>query len=235
MKALLLSGCLLLALSACQKETEEEAEPTYADWYAIKAPDAQAIEAVTGDIDGTLVIMTRYQVYQTKDRGKTWRTSNYSSNIGLFGFAQVQDTLLLLDTQSQSSSTPSVFATNPSYFSLDEGLMWQRYRNWRYDSHQPQVARNQATAASGSSYQIDVLRTPVSPGSASNWVETVGVVSATGRKVALPQSHQINSLYFDAKSRLYVAASAPICSQREKFAFCGEQNGVLYVSKEPQP
>ncbi|MBW3130436.1 hypothetical protein [Hymenobacter profundi] len=233
MKALLVSGVVLVSLVACQKDKEDEVqpEPTYADWYAIKSPDAYAIEAVTGDIDGTLVIVTSRQVYQTKDRGKTWRTSNYNSNIGLFGLAQAQDTLLLLDTQTHRGDTPFILASNPSYFSLDKGLTWQRYRNWRYDSHQPQVARNQAMSLSGSSYEIDVLQTPV----AGSWVETVGVVSTTGRKLALPQSHQIKSLYFDTKSRLYVAASAPICGQREKFAFCGEENGILYVSKEPQP
>ena len=238
---LLLSATFLLGLGACQKDSkEEDAQPEYADWYALRAPDARAIEAVSGDIDGTLVITTGYTVYQTTDRGRTWRTGNYPSRIKVFGFLQQQDTLLALEAQVKLGSIQQgmreSYACNPAYFSLDQGITWKPYRNWQRDADfVPRVARNHVTAASGTKYSIDFLLTPVSPQSTSSYIETVGVKTSTGQKLSLPQEHQINSLYVDKKSRLYVAASAPLCGQRENFAFCGEQNGVLYVSKKSQP
>jgi len=235
---LLLSAGLFFSLDACQKDAKEQTqpEPEYADWFALRAPDNRAIEAVAGDIDGTLVITTGYMVYQTTDRGRTWRTSNYSSRIKMFGFLQQQDTLLALDAQLDNvvNNPSTAYAANASHFSLDQGFTWKPYRNWRRANFEPRVARNRVKTTSGTEYSIDVLLTPTGPQSGSSYVETVGLNTSTGQKLALPQEHQINSLYVDAKSRLYVAASAPLCGRRENFAFCGEQNGVLYVSKKPQ-
>jgi len=237
-KALLVSATFLLTLGACQKDDKDDAQPEYADWYALRAPDARAIEAVAGDIDGTLVITTRFKVYQTTDRGRTWRTSDYNVGNGVFGFAQQQDTLLLLTSGLGSvvDNTSTAYAASPSHFSLDQGLTWKPYRNWQRAAHfEPRVALNRVTTASGTEYSIDILLTPTGPQSGSSYIETVGIRSSAGQKLTLPQEHQINSLYTDKKSRLYVAASAPLCGRREAFKFCGEQNGVLYVSKEPQP
>ncbi|WP_324672135.1 hypothetical protein [Hymenobacter sp. GOD-10R] len=236
-KSLLVSATLLLTLGACQKDAKEEAQPEYADWYALRAPDARAIEAVTGDIDGTLVITTRYKVYQTTDRGRTWRTCNYQEIHGVFGFSQQQDTLLLLTSGlgSAFSNSATAYAASPSHFSLDKGLTWKPYRNWRWRADfEPRVALNRVTTASGTEYSINVQEVPASPPSNGIYLETVGINTSTGQKLTLPNEHQINSLYVDAKSRLYVAASAPLCGNGQNFAFCGEQNGVLYVSKKPQ-
>nr|GFC72443.1 hypothetical protein [Tanacetum cinerariifolium] len=52
--------------------------PEYADWYALRAPEGRAIEAVAGNLDSTLVISTSFAIYQTKDRGKTWLLSDYT-------------------------------------------------------------------------------------------------------------------------------------------------------------
>ncbi|TGE03804.1 hypothetical protein [Hymenobacter fodinae] len=234
MKSLFFSALLLLTVGACQSEVERDVQPENADWYILKAPDARAIEGVYGDIDGTLVITTGYKIYQTTDRGKTWRATNYSSNRGLFGFVQVADTLLVLNTQSTNSSDPATpYANTPSYFSVNQGATWQPYRNWRRDSHEPQIARNKINTSSGTEYYIDIARTPSSTPSGS-YLETIGIATSKGDKILLPQAHQITSLYLDAKSRLCVTASAPLCGRNENFAFCGDQNGVLYITKNPQ-
>lgn len=237
MKFLFLFGVPFLALTACRKDSQDLVQPEYADWYALRAPDARAIEAVAGDLDGTLVITTGFKVYQTTDRGKTWRTANYKSNIGLYGLLQRQDTLLALAAQLGTALPNSTaYAASPTYFSIDQGATWGPYRNWNKDSgFEPKVARNRFTAPSGIEYSIDFLLTPTNPGSSSNYVETVGIKSSTGRQLSLPKDHQITSIYLDAKSRLYATASAALCGRRQNFAFCGEQNGVLYVSKTPQP
>ncbi|HEX8428499.1 hypothetical protein [Hymenobacter sp.] len=238
MKRLLLPVLLLLTLGACQRDSDEDVvQPEDKDWYILTSPDNRAIQAVHGDIDGTLVITTNYKIYQTKDRGKTWSTANYTSNLGLFGFLQQQDTLLALNAQLGNASNSTVaYAAGPSHFSLDEGATWKPYRNWRWKvDWEPRIARNRVTSPAGTEYSIDYLLTPISPNSSSSYVETVGVKTSTGRSLSLPQQHQLTSLYMDAKSRLYVTGSAPVCGRGDKFAFCGEQNGTLYVSKSSQP
>jgi hypothetical protein len=238
MKLPLILCLLLLSLGACQKDAEDEVQPEYADWYALRAPDDRAIEAVYGDIDGTLLITTGFKIYQTTDRGRTWRTANYQSNHGLFGFVQLQDTLFVLNTQtgSATNNTTTAYAAHPSYFSLDQGMTWKLYNDWRRRSdYVPRVARNRATSASGMEYSIDYLVTPVSSQSSGSYIETVGIKTSTGQLLSLPQEHQVTSVYFDASSRLYVTGSAALCGRGKDFSFCGEQNGMLYVSKKPQP
>ena len=234
MKLPLLAVLLAFSLVACQKDKDALPQPDSADWYVLRAPDDRAIEAVTGDIDGTLVITTRFEIYQTKDRGKTWKTGKYASNSGIFAFSQQQDTLLLLTTGWTSGLHPDTeYATGPSSFSLDDGLTWHYYRDWRPE-RELRVPRNHVTTTAGTEYSIDYLLTPVSPTSASSYIEYVGIKTSTGQQLTLPQDHQISSLYFDAKSRLYVTASAPLCGGKQEFKYCGTSNGTLYVSKKPQ-
>lgn len=237
MKRLLLPAILVLTLGACQKDSEDEVQPENKDWYILTSPDDRAIQAVHGDIDGTLIITTNFKIYQTKDRGKTWQTANYTSPIGLFGFLKQQDTLLALNGQlGSASNSTDTYAASPSHYSLDEGATWQPYINKSRSPFEPRIARNRVTNTAGTEYSIDYLLTPTSPGSTSSfYVETVGIKTSTGRTLSLPQEHQLTSLYVDSKSRLYVTGSAPLCGNRDKFAFCGEQNGTLYVSKNPQP
>ncbi|SES83666.1 hypothetical protein [Hymenobacter actinosclerus] len=235
MKSLFVGALVVVSLAACQKD--KEAQPTvieYADWYALRAPDDRAIEAVAGDIDGTLTITTSFTVYQTKDRGKTWQTGDYANRIGIRGFYQQQDTLLALAAGGgYGSNTNTEYALSPEVFSLNQGLTWQRYRDWR-PSLALRVKRNRATAATGTEYSIEYQETPVGPNSSTVYIDYLGVQTSTGQHLTLPQQHQLKSLYFDAKSRLYIAASAPLCGQGRDFKFCGDQKGTLYISKQPR-
>lgn len=236
-KPTLLLGIGMLSLSACHKEEAEPSLPDYPDWYALRSPEGRAIEAVYGDLDSTLVISTQFNIYQTKDRGKTWLASDYKANYSVEGFLMRNDTLLALSTTAMGfGAAPSVsYAVNPLYCSVDKGATWRPYRNWTRQGIEPRVGLSTTTSPAGTEYSIDELRTPTTPGSTSYYVETVGVKSATGKKITLPHDHVITSICFDAKSRLYVTASAALCGNRENFAYCGEKNGVLYVSKQPQP
>jgi hypothetical protein len=237
MKSVVLSTLLLLALSGCKKESDDiDTQPEYKDWYAFKSPDTRAIQAAIGDIDGTLVITTGFKIYQTKDRGKTWKTATYTANHGLFGFLSRQDTLLALNLQVGAvvSNTTTAYAASPSFFSVDEGLTWLPYRHWdRKVDFEPRIARNRVTTPIGTEYSFEILLTPTSPNSGTSYVETVGILSSTGQALQLPQDHQMMSLHLDSKSRLYVSASGPLCGRRQDFAFCGDENGILYVSKAP--
>ncbi|MFD1873612.1 hypothetical protein [Hymenobacter bucti] len=235
-KSILLFGMGVLSLGACRKDQAEPSQPDYADWYALRAPEGRAIQAVAGNIDSTLVISTRFAIYQTKDRGRTWLTSDYKDRLGVEGFLQRADTLLAM-TATTGAATPTsiAYAISPTYFSLNQGATWQKY-TWRGRYNQePKTALNRTASPAGIGYEMEFRLTPTQPGSSTNYVETIGVKNAVGARLLLPLDHTITSITFDKQSRLYVTASAALCGKRENFAFCGEQNGVLYVSKKPQP
>lgn len=238
MKILLLSGLLVLALASCRKD-QENAQPEYADWYTLRAPDSRAIEAVCGDIDDTLVITTRYAVYQTTNRGKTWQTGDYKESVGLFGFLNRADTLFAMSAKTgtafDTTAAYVAYGVSPAVFSLNKGLHWQPYRSVASTLLAgPIVPLNRLVAASGTEYSIAYRLIPIGPQSTAGYIETLGIKTSAGRRLTLPKRHDITSIYFDKKSRLYVTASAELCGSSTKLVFCGEQNGVLYVSKKPQ-
>lgn len=234
MKSLVVAGLMAISLTACRHEqsTVINVTPEDPNWYVLKAPEARPIEGVYGNIDGTLVVTTGPRIYQTKDKGKTWVTANYKEPIGLFGFASKQDTLLALNTKSGIGPTPTdvkTYATNASYYSVDQGISWLPYRAGQY-ANPIIVPLNRVNATSGTEYRIDEKFIPY--GTNSYYYETVGVKTSQGKMLRLPQTHQIKSLYFDSQSRLYVAASAAVCGGT-MFTYCSDENGVLYVSKQP--
>ncbi|KAA6432688.1 hypothetical protein FEM33_23485 [Dyadobacter flavalbus] len=84
----------LLFLFSCRKDNEvpapitvTETKTEHSDWYILHAPDEHEIQAVYGDIDGTLLLTDRRHIHYTRDKGKTWKQAGYDSNIGLSGFA----------------------------------------------------------------------------------------------------------------------------------------------------
>lgn len=225
---------LPLLLGACHQATDAPAAPQYADWYALTAPDNRAIEAVSGNLDGTLVITTRFRIYRTTDQGKTWKQADYKEPAGLTGFAQRRDSLLATAAQWGDivDSTTISYGANAAFYSLDQGATWRPNHN--PGNYGLRVPLNRLKNPAGTEYSVTIRQLPVSPGSKAYYTQTTGIKSQAGRRLALPHDHQIRSLYFDAQSRLYVAASAPVCAWGAGFAYCGAENGVLYVSRRPQ-
>jgi hypothetical protein len=229
MKELLLTCITLLTLLSCQKDAQIM-EAGNAEWYILTAPDANAIKGVYGDIDKFILITTGPRIYRTEDKGKTWKTTHDTSPGGTFSFAMLNDTLFVLDTQSTLTSASReqiIYAKNPSFFSLDQGLTWLPYINRKSLEDSPTVLLNKAYTVTGTEYKIDQVNI-------GDPDMTPGINTETGGKIALPKRHEINSIYFDTKNRLYVSASAALCGQGGRFSLCDGQNGVLYISKVAQ-
>jgi hypothetical protein len=117
----------LYLLAACQRNAPEPAQPDYDDWYALTAPQARGIKGVYGDVDDTLLTTTGPRIYQAKDKGKTWTKANYNENVWLFSITARKDTLLAFSAQVNNVVTKS-FASNPPFFSVNQGISWERYR-----------------------------------------------------------------------------------------------------------
>ncbi|SDX81198.1 hypothetical protein [Hymenobacter psychrophilus] len=236
MKQLLFAALLSLSLAACQKD-KQEPQPDFLpaetkDWLILRAPDNNAVEAVAGDIDGTLTIATRNKIYLTKDRGKTWLAGDYEGNFFVFGLLQQQDTLIAM-SQTMGYQPSAQYAIDAVQFSLDQGLHWRKYVDKRGYRNELQLSRNRFTTATGTEYRIEYSQTPVSSSSTAYYVESIGIETSAGQHITLPGQHRLNSIYFDAKSRLYIASSAPLCGMGNDFKFCGGEKGTLYVSKQP--
>lgn len=236
MKSVLLACLSVFILSSCQKDkndieiqnpAEIETPIENTDWYILTAPDARPIEGVYGDIDNSLVITTGLKIYKTDDKGKTWQTGNYNKPIGIFSFTEVRDTLLVFNTKSQitnKANEQSIYATRPSFYSMDKGISWFPYENVTFTEKDPRVLLNKASSSAGTEYKIDNI-------DIQGNAEPAGITTSIGQKISLPQNHQIKSLYFDKKDRLYVSASAAFCGGGNSFSFCKGENGVLYISK----
>lgn len=221
----------LLAFFACRNDNDAPGpEPAVEDkdWYILRAPDNREIQAVYGDIDGTLLITDRFRIYYTRDKGKTWTQADYQNHIGLAGLAARNDTLFALDTETSSSNDPgNRYAIRPYYFSVNGGEHWEELKS-RWTMPEMKVALNYAHSGNGIRFSID--RVYHSNGS----VEDIGIKSESGRKISLPQRHVLMSVQFDAKSRLYVAGSSPLCDKNGYLTLCDSKDvrGTLYVSRK---
>ena len=231
---------LLLAVLSCKKTDADTVIPEYADWYTIKAPIDRAIEGVWGSFDETLLISTGDRIFRSTDRGRNWQQVHQQST-GMFGVVQYRDTLFTM-----SGLTNGRYFTYPTNFSVDDGKTWKGYvqRGSNFDAPEPGSNRkgfeaNPITASTGVSYKINRVFLD-GPTATTGTFETPGVITATGRRIDLPQLHQLNSLFFDEQERLYIAGTDAVCTRAgsgEKFRFCNSQGGrgVVYISKKPLP
>lgn len=249
MRTLLYCSLLLLTLS-CKRTPSDHVDPNpdtvlaeYPDWYTLKAPVDKDIQGVWGNRDKTLLISTRYLLFRSTDQGKNWQQVHQQS-IAMFGVVQNGDTLFTMSglasqTFIGSNESPQ-FLIKADNYSLNDGQTWQPYRGRNRlltDMPDPGTVNkrllvNPVVATTGDSYKINRVFLD-GPTATTGISETPGVVTATGRRIDLPQLHQLQSLYLDEQQRLYIAGSDAVCGQE----FCNSKQGrgVVYISKHPLP
>jgi len=238
MKALFYWVFLLFVLS-CKRESSDTVSPAYPDWHTVTAPIDKEIQGVWGDWDKTLIISTMSELFRTTDQGKTWQPVHQSS-IGIFTVVEYRDTLF---TMTGLHGYKTVF--DADHYSVDDGKTWQRYTRYNpvFDNAVELKDNafwiNPVTTSHGLTYRINQVFLD-GPTATTGLYETPGVVTSDGRRIDLPQLHQLRSLYLDTKGRLYIAGTDAVCGRGhsgEKFAFCNSKNGrgVVYISKKPLP
>ena len=246
MKTLFCCALVVFALS-CKKTESDIIDPKYdtvlaeyPDWYTIKAPVDKTILGVWGNRDKTLLISTGYAVYRSTDKGSHWQEVLPQQPIGIFGVVQSQDTLFTMTTLVGYRALASA-----NKFSIDDGKTWQDYRgrNRIFDVPYPATAYpfpiNPVMASNGVNYRINQVFLD-GPTATTGVSETPGITTSNGRRIDLPQLHQLQSLYLDDQQRLYIAGTDAVCGRGhsgESFSFCNSKQGrgVVYISKKPLP
>jgi hypothetical protein len=238
MKILLYSALLALVLS-CKGTEPDTVAPEYQDWYTLRAPVDREIQGVWGNFDRTLLIVTRTNVYRSTDKGENWQEVLPFQNHGMFSIVQQQDTLFTMTGLANGQ-----FLTNASNYSVDDGKTWKAYTRhnpaFEISSSSGQAINKFSISpvvnSSGVSYKINQVFLD-GPTATTGVFETPGVVTSDGRRIDLPQLHQLRSLYLDSQQRLYIAATDAVCGRGlsgKSFSFCNSKNGrgVVYIAKK---
>ncbi|WP_157627217.1 hypothetical protein [Spirosoma luteum] len=212
----------------------------YPDWYTLKAPVDKEIQGVWGNRDKTLLISTGSAIFRSTDQGNHWQQVHQQS-VGMFGIVQYRDTLFTMNGLLNYR-----VLTTADNFSVDDGKSWQPYQrrgSLAFDYY-PLMGYNgfpinPVTASNGVNYKINQVFLN-GPTATTGIFETPGIITSDGRRIDLPQLHQLHSLYLDDQQRLYISGTDAVCSRGhsgESFSFCNSQQGrgVVYISKWPLP
>lgn len=225
-----------LILIAC---TDQDVSPVVEtgfndpNWLKLEIPNGREAYAITGSIDDTLLVTTWTKAYYTADQGETWKES-YDFHGPVPGLLERNDTIFSLEGHGQDLQGFE-YASIAQYFTLDHG------NRWKYTYH-PQLRQRigVVTSSSGTEYFLKKNITPFSPGSTSGYVNPTDIMkrSAAGVEgISFPYKHNIQNLYIDSESRLYIAASGGIYDEKTNtFSCCvNDAPAIVYVSKRPIP
>jgi len=249
MKIVLYSFLILVAFS-CKESDEDPVQQQdtvlneYPDWYTLKAPVDRQIQGVWGNYDKTVLISTMFKLFRTTDQGKQWEQV-LDQSVGIMGIVQYQDTLFTmtgLSYQTRNKVDQQVL-TLANNFSVDDGKTWHQYKVGNavlsglpdFDSPNKFLI-NPVIAQNKESYRINKIFRD-GPNVTTGAFETPGAIKSNGKRIDLPQLHQIQSLYLDDQLRLYIVGSDAVCGSEVSFKFCNSQagRGVVYVSKNSNP
>ena len=241
-RSLLLLFVGLLA-AACQKDNAKLAprEAEDPDWIKLEIPtrfSGDEAYSILGDIDKTLLVATKAQVYSSSDRGKTWQETQYSHG-AMFGFVLRNDTVFSLRsyrTDGQGQKT----AINADFYSVNFGQTWEYVVRLPNSRQYSSLTKPFGQLAIGNiAYRTRENFRPM-PNSSSQLVLATDLLrteGATETPVRLPARHYLKGLHIDGLRRLYVGASGLRFD-----ATTGDPTdsgmghpAVVYVSRQPLP
>lgn len=234
------SFAVIILTFSCQKPLPDYIAPQYPAWYTLTSPIDDVIQGVWGDYDKTLLIATNYAIFRSENKGKNWQQVDQSQT-GISGIVEHRDTLFAMNG-IVSKDNIQLYA-NAGKYSVDDGNKWIPYRRYnpffdtRFSNNSLYI--NSVAAPNGTVYRInEIFLTGV--GTLMGQFDTPGVITTDGRRIDLPKSHQLRSLYMDGRNRLYLTGTDAICSQppaTQTTLFCNSKNGrgIVYISKQPLP
>jgi hypothetical protein len=229
---------VMMVLSSCAKKELPEVPPTFNDpnWIRIEIADGREAHAVYGNIEDTLMVSTLTEIYQTTDKGKTWRKTKVN-NQPIYGFLSVKDTVFALQSNSLLKNNLRM-ATFSQYFSLDKGFTW----DWciKYGISEQ---RFQEFATLYLEDQLKIkLKENIEPFN-KNSDPWPGYVlksdiqifkNGTSKILQVPFDNQINNLHVDKSGKLYVSAGRAIHDKKTGKYLSAEKSeaAIIYISKK---
>jgi hypothetical protein len=228
---------VMVVLSSCAKKEVRDVPPTFNDpnWTRIEIADGKEAHAVYGDIDGTLMVSTLTEIYQTTDKGKTWLKTKVNHQ-PIYGFMSVKDTVFALQANSLKNKDNELLATFSQYFTLDKGFTWKRCSQYNVSEERSQEF---ATIALDNQVKIKLKENlePVNGNPNHNYIlkRDIEIFEKGFSKIlTVPFDNQITNLHVDQSRRLYVSATRSIHDKKTGKSVGAEKNepAVIYISKK---
>jgi len=230
---------LMMVLSSCAKKEVPDVPPTFSDldWTRLEIADGREAHAVYGNIDDTLMVSTLTEIYQTTDKGKTWKKTKVN-NQPIYGFLSVKDTIFGLQANGLKDKDNHKLATFSQYFSLDKGFTWDWCGKFGVSEQ-----RSQEFASVFVNNQLKIkLKENLEafdggPANGSGYVLKSDIEvfkNGTSKILAVPFNNQLTNLHLDKSGRLYVSATRSIHDKNTGKYVSTEKNhpAIIYISKK---
>ncbi|NJO00816.1 MAG: hypothetical protein HC880_03200 [Bacteroidia bacterium] len=227
-------------MAACNNEIPVWVPPTdqVDKWIKLEIPGGQAVYAIAGNIDETLLVTTQTKAYYTIDQGQTWQEARHFG-VPVWGLAAQSGLIVALEGQTYDQNF-NTYATGPArYYTRDYGRSWQSFIEL-FGTRDPGIVMPLEIwiTNDGILYQIQSNKNFISPSSFTESASQIYRLEGDEFKLLdFPFVHILRSLYMDANKRLYVAAYGGIYDQFSgRLLYNGpESSAVLYISKNPLP
>ena len=229
---------LMMVLSSCAKKEVPDVPAIFNDpnWTRIEIAGGREAHAVYGSIDDTLMASTLTEIYQTTDKGKTWRKTKVN-NQPIYGFLAVKDTIFALQSNGLLKDNVRM-ATFSQYFSLDKGSTWDWCSKFRISEQRFQEF---ATVSVNNLVKIKLKENiePFDENSApwSGYVLKSDIQvfkNGTSKILQVPFDNQINNVHVDKSGKLYVSVGRGIHDKKTGKYLSAEksQSAIIYISKK---
>lgn len=230
---------LMMVLSSCAKKELPVGPPAFNDpnWTRVEIANGKEAHAIYGNIDDTLMVSTLTEIYQTTDKGKTWKKTKVNHQ-PIYGFLSVRDTIFALEANSLKNKDNQVLATFSQFFTLDKGFTWKRCSQYNISE---QRAQEFATASLDNQIKfklkenIEPFKGEPANGSGYILKSDIEVFKNGFSKIlSVPFDNQITNLHVDEAGRLYVSATRAIYDKKTGRFASAEKNepAIIYISKK---
>lgn len=235
---LLKTIAVVMVLSSCAKKEVPDVPDTFNDpnWTRIEIANGRDAHAVYGSIDDTLMVSTLTEIYQTTDKGKTWRKTKVN-NHPIYGFLSIKDTVFALQSNAALKDNLRM-ATFSQQFSLDKGFTWdwcskygiseQRYQEFAtlYLDNALKIKLKE---------NIEPFNKDSDPWSGYVLKSDIQIFkNGTSKIIQVPFDNQINNLHVDKSGRLYISVGRGIHDKKTGKYLSAEksQSAMIYISKK---
>jgi hypothetical protein len=234
---LLKTIAVMMVLSSCAKKELPDVSPTFNDpnWTRIEIADGKEAHAIYGNIDDTLMVSTLTEIYQTTDKGKTWKRTKVNHQ-PIYGFLSVKDTVFALQANSLKNKENQLLATFSQFFTLDKGFTWKRCTQYNVSEERSQEF---ATVNLDNQVKIKLKENlePINGNPDHNYILKRDITifeHGFSKILPVPFNNQITNLHVDGAGRLYVSATQSIHDKKTGKSVSSEKNqaAIIYISKK---